>query len=324
MADISREDVATLIQDAYSNTFLETVAETSQVRQAFPSVNMGTKQYKIPVLATIPHAKWVGETPNGAGRKPTAKATWGGKNLVAEELAVIIPIHENTIDDATENVLSDIAVLGGNAIAHALDAAVLFGTAKPATWISPDLYTSADDAGNLVAVSDAAGPDDLMGSIFQAAGLLDDDGYDASDLFARGGLKWKLANLRASDGTPIYMPSLSSAPGSADSVAGLSARFVKGTVLDDADTEVTTWDSDKATSIVVDRERVRIGVRQDITVKFLDQATVGDINLAENDMVALRFKARFAYVLGDIKAESSEGEGETRSPVAAVTGGSGS
>jgi hypothetical protein len=66
--------------------------------------------------------------------------------------------------------------------------------------------------------------------------------------------------------------------------------------------------------MVVDAMRVIIGVRQDITVKFLDQATVGGINLAERDMVALRFKARYAYVLGNTRTD----EGATKCPVAAV------
>jgi hypothetical protein len=52
-----------------------------------------------------------------------------------------------------------------------------------------------------------------------------------------------------------------------------------------------------ASALVVDSSRVRIGVRQDISVKYLDQATVNSINLAEKDMVAYRFKARFGYVL---------------------------
>jgi hypothetical protein len=66
---------------------------------------------------------------------------------------------------------------------------------------------------------------------------------------------------------------------------------------------------------VVDPSKVRIGVRQDITVKFLDQATITGVgNLAEKDMVALRFKARFAYVLGS----GATSEGVSKTPVAAV------
>ena len=47
---------------------------------------------------------------------------------------------------------------------------------------------------------------------------------------------------------------------------------------------------------------------------FLSEATVGTINLAERDMVALRFKARFAYVLGNTWNEESD----TGCPVATV------
>jgi hypothetical protein len=42
-----------------------------------------------------------------------------------------------------------------------------------------------------------------------------------------------------------------------------------------------------------------IGIGLAFGSSFLDQATVDGINLAERDMVALRVKARYAYVLGD-------------------------
>jgi hypothetical protein len=75
---------------------------------------------------------------------------------------------------------------------------------------------------------------------------------------------------------------------------------------------------------VVDASRVRIGVRQDITVKFLDQATLGtgesQINLAERDMVAIRMKARFAYVLGT----GATAAGVDKTPVGVVLPDSGS
>lgn len=318
MASISRNDVAGLIQDAYSDTFHQVAGDTSAVLRAFPTVNMGTKTHTMPVLATIPHAKWVGETAGGDGVKPTAKATWKNKQMVAEELAVIIPVHENTIDDANEDILGDIAKLGGQAIAYALDAAVAFGTAKPSSWTSPDLFASATAAGNLFQVSATPGEGDLVGSIFQAAGQLDADGYDPSVFLSRAGLKYRLSNLRNVDGTPIFLPSLSATPGSVDNVAGMGAHWLRGTALDGSGAEVPVWDN-AAEALIVDRDRVRIGIRQDITVKFLDQATVGGINLAENDMVALRFKARYAYVLGDLRAESETGEGVTKSPVSAVT-----
>lgn len=315
MADISRTDVATLIQDAYASDFLAHAAKQSAVLQAFPTKDMGTKTTKMPVLATKPHASWVEESATAdAGKKPTAKVTWGNKSLVAEELAVIVPVHENVIDDATEDVLAEIVKTGGEAIAWALDAAVIFGIAKPETWTSLDLFASATAGGQLFEIGDLGTPDDLAGSILQGAESLSEY-YDPTTLLARRGLRFRLANLRNVDGTPIFMPSMSSTPDNVDQIHGLMTHWVTGTVADGASDQLV-WDPDVADALIVDRSRVLIGIRQDITVKFLDQATVGTINLAERDMVALRFKARYAYALGDNIATGSTVS--TSSPAAAV------
>lgn len=322
MADISRSEVSTIIQEAYASDFLNTAVRTSAVLAAFPRRNMGTKTINEPVLLTKPHAGWVGESATqDEGVKPTAQVTWGNKSLVAEELAVIVPVHENVLDDATEDLLAEIVRVGGEAIGNALDAAVIFGINKPASWTSNDLVTSASTGGNTFAVSSTVG-DDLSGNILQAADKLSDR-YEPTTLLGKRGLRYKLANQRATTGEAVFQPYLNVDPGFADGmVHGLDAYWVNGTVDDGSGNEVPVWDPSEATAVIVDRDRVRIGVRQDITVKFLDQAQVGGINLAERDMVALRFKARFAYALGDNIAYGKTNT--TSSPVAVVTGGGGS
>src|SRR5690606_1389691 len=112
MADITRAEVASLIGEEYGPTLIKAATQGSGALAAFPTVNMGTKTRNVPVLATVPEADWVGDTDN-TGIKPTSKATWANKTLVAEEVAVIVPIHENTLDDATEDILAEIAALGG-------------------------------------------------------------------------------------------------------------------------------------------------------------------------------------------------------------------
>ncbi len=303
MADIDRSDLSTIIQEEYSNELLAAAASSSAVLSAFRTVDMGTKTTNLPVLATIPEAEFVTETGEGS-TKPTAQATWGNKQLVAEEIAVIIPIHENVVDDATTDVLDELTKQGGAAIGRKLDGAVLFGTDKPVSWTSDDLLGSAGSADQWVAIGDVEDGDDLGGAILQAAELVDTAGWEPDTLVAPRGLRYRLANLRNVDGTPIFLPSLSSTPGSVDNAFGFDAAWVSGLV----------WDRDLAEAFVVDSQRVIIGVRQDITVKFLDQATVGSINLAERDMVALRFKARYAYVLGNTRTD----EGANKTPVAAV------
>jgi len=284
MADITRAEVASLIAEEYGPQVIKAATQGSTALAAFPTVNMGTKTRNMPVLATLPEADWVTDTDN-TGVKPTSQATWANKTLVAEEVAVIVPIHENTLDDATEDILAQLADLGGQAIGKKLDEAVFFGNDKPVTWTSPDLLSAATSAGNLFQVQDgAASADDIYGSILQAAGALADDGFDPETLVSKRGLMYQFANLRATDGTPIL---------TGTSVSGFDTYWNRN----------GAWAPASATAFVVDSATVRIGVRQDITVKFLDQATLGSgqnqINLAERDMVALRFKARFAYVLGN-------------------------
>lgn len=324
MADISRSDVATLIQEAYATDFLNWTANSSAVLRAFPTRNLGTKTTNEPVLATKPHAKWVAESATlSTGVKPTAEVTWANKTLVAEELAVIVPIHENVLDDATTNVVADIVKAGGEAIAYALDAAVIFGQHKPATWTSNALLPSAVAAGgaNHQVVSATPGATDLAGSFLKGAEALSDK-YDPTTVLTRKGMRYRFANLRDSQGEPIFQASMSNNPASTDNLYGLDVYYATGTVADDALGDILVWDPAMCEALIVDRSRVVIGVRQDIEVKFLDQATVGSINLAERDMVAFRFKARFAYALGDNVAYGSNVI--TSSPVAAIVPSGGS
>lgn len=298
MADISRSEVSTLIQEAYSGVLLQAAAERSTVLTAFNPISMGTKLTHLPVLATLPEAGWVSESATAdEGKKPTSQVTWADRTLVAEEIAVIVPVHENVLDDATEAILADIAKLGGQAIGKKLDQAVLFGVDKPASWVSPALLPAAVAAGQTQAVVDgAANTSDIPGAVNKVAEKIATAGWMPDTMISGLGVRYQVANLRDANGFPIFRD---------ESFAGFRTFFNRN----------GAWDTSSATALIVDSDRVKIGVRQDITVKFLDQATVGTINLAERDMVALRFKARYAYVLGTAATPM----GSDKVPVGAVT-----
>lgn len=282
MADISRSDVATLIQEEYANTLLDAAVQGSTALQAFPTVSMGTKLTHLPVLATLPDADWVTESavaPEGV--KKQSKVTWEDRTLVAEELAVIIPVHEDVLADCTVAALDQIAQLGGQAIGKKFDQAVFFGTNKPGSWSSPALLPAAISAGQVVEnVSGEANESDLVGATNQVAEKIALAGWQPDTLVSSLAIRYQVANLRDSLGQPVFRDEMFN---------GFNTLFNRN----------GAWDSDSAAAIIVDSTRVRIGVRQDITVKFLDQATLSTgLNLAERDMVALRLKARYAYVLG--------------------------
>lgn len=303
MADISRSDVATLIQEAYADTLLAAATEGSTALQAFQTVPMGTKTTHLPVLATLPTAGWVSESAtDAAGVKPNSEATWQDRTLIAEEIAVIIPVHENVIEDASTAILTQLSQLGGQAIGKTLDQAVFFGTNKPASWVSPALLPAAVAASQVQAVVDgAANESDLVGAVNKVSEKVATAGWAPDTLISGLALRYQVANLRDAQGQPIFRD---------ESFSGYRTFFNRN----------GAWAPASASAIIVDSNRVKIGVRQDITVKFLDQATLGTgasaINLAERDMVALRFKARYAYVLGD--SATSVGDGPN-TPVGAVT-----
>ena len=284
MADISRAEVATLIQEAYADTLLGAAKAGSTVLQAFPTTSMGTKLTHLPVLATLPEAGWVSESATAAdGIKPQSKVTWENRTMVAEEIAVIIPIHENVIDDATIAVLTEIA----------------------ARWVSKSLVDAATDAGNVISVTDPddqANSNDIVGGINKAARAIALAGFAPDTLISSLALRYQVANLRDANGQPIFRD---------ESLAGFRTSFNRNGAFPISNDPVV---------IIADSSRVRIGVRQDISVKFLDQATIGtgvnQINLAERDMVAIRMKARYAYVLGD--SATSMGDAP-RTPVAVTS-----
>lgn len=281
MADISRAEVATLIEEAYSHILLDAAVSTSVVLQSFPIVNMGTKLTHLPVLATLPQAGWVTENTDTTGVKPTSDVTWVDRTLVAEEIAVIIPVHENVLEDATVDILTEITTRGGEAIGEVLDLAVLFGTNKPASWVSADLHAAAVAAsqttpGNTPAV--AAGSKDIIGAVNTASRQLAAAGLVPDTLIAPLTFRYDVEQIRDTLGQPIFRN---------EQFAGYTTNLVKN----------ASWNTNTVL-FVADSRRIRIGVRQDIQVKILDQATIGTVNLAERDMVAVRMKARYAYVLG--------------------------
>jgi HK97 family phage major capsid protein len=293
---ISRAEVSTAIQEAYSQTLLAAAVAGSTVLTAFPTVNLGTKLTHLPVLATLPEAGWVTENTDSTGVKPVSEVTWNDLTMVVEELAVIVPIHEDVLADATAPILEEVANRAGEAIGKKLDQAVIFGVSKPASWTSAALYPAASSASQTVTYSSGnANVADLVGGVTQASRQVAAAGFQPDTLLAPLTFRYDVQNVRDSTGVPVWRD---------ESFAGYN------TVLN----RNGAWTGAGVQAIVADSSRIRIGVRQDITVKFLDQATVGSVNLAERDMVALRFKARYAYVLG----RSATSLGTNKTPVAAL------
>lgn len=288
MADINRTDALALINQQNSNEIFQEAAKTSTSLASFRRVNMGTKQYRMPVLDALPTAGFVS---GDSGRKLTSEMAWASKVLEAEEIAVIVPIPENVFDDTEFNVWEEVRPRIAEAVGKTLDGAVFFSTNKPASW-PEGLVPAAKAAGNVFYTA-AVDPPDLAERLNQTIALVEADGYDPTDIYATRALRVALRGLRDDNGRPLYNDSVKQ--GDVAGMYGLDLRWVNN----------TSWVSAEATALVGDSSKAILGIRQDMTFKILDQATLTDgagavvFALAEQDMIALRCKFRVGFQVAD-------------------------
>jgi HK97 family phage major capsid protein len=214
----------------------------------------------------------------------TTKEAWTGVALEAEEIAALVPVPEAVLDDSATDVWAQLRPGLAEAVGAALEAAVFSGTNKPTTW--PDaLIPAATAAGN---VATAAAPPDAGGIVDDLDGIfetVENDGYDVTGIAARRRLRALLRRARDAGGQKL-------ADASATEHEGAAISYVAEDVF-----------SADVLGLVGDYSLAVIGVRQDLSYKLLDQAVITDntgatvFNLPQQDMLALRVVARFAFAI---------------------------
>ncbi|HUV93931.1 MAG TPA: phage major capsid protein [Anaerolineae bacterium] len=289
---ISRNDAAALIPEDVSPEIIKGVSEMSTVMKLGRRVpDMPRAQRRMPVLSSLPTAYFVSRSAVGAGGlKRTTELLWGNKYLNAEEIACIIPIPEDVLDDVDYDIWGQIRPPIIEEFGRVFDAAVFWGTNAPAAW-PLGLLPLAAAATPAHTVTDGTGAD-LYDDLMNENGVIakiEADGYMATGHVAAISLRGRLRGLRDANGNPIF-------------VQDMSART--GYDLDGAPIEFPlndSWDATQALLITGDWNQLIYCMRQDITYKVLDQAVIQDeagnitFNLAQQDMVALRCVMRLAW-----------------------------
>ena len=284
MAAIKKADAEALLNKQDINEILQDAPKASMALSSFRTIRMSAGTAKMPVLAALPTAGFVTDDIDAdTSTKPTSQVKWGKKELIVEEIAVIVPIHENTFDDSAFNIWNEVRPLIGQKFGRVLDGAVFFGINKPTTW-DQAIVPGAVAAGNVAYEGTVDG--DLAEDINQTWALVEADGFDVNANYTSRALRARLRGLRDTTGQPIYLDSLRSDQGTA-SIYGEPLHYATN----------GAWDAAAATLVAGDRTKAVIGIRQDMQFKILDQATVGGYNLAEKDMIALRCKMRVAYAV---------------------------
>lgn len=239
--------------------------------------NMTSNKMKMRVLDALPMAYWVDADTNN-GRKNLTEMAWDNKFITAEELAVIVPIKEDVLDDASYDVWAEVRPRISEAIGKAFDEAVFTGAGKPKGFRA-DLLTSIAAAGAYVAQTSGQ---TLYSAINDAMVKVEESGYNPTGIIGGVDIRGKFRMMLDSTGQPITGTEIGSLP-----------RYY----IDNG-----AWDKSKAQMIIGDFSQAVYSIRQDITYKVLDQAVIQDpstgaikYNLAQEDMVALRVVMRIGW-----------------------------
>ena len=286
---VQRTDLSGLIPEPVTREIIQGVTEGSAVlRMGRKLPNMTSKTQTLNVLDSLPMAYWVdGDT----GFKQTSKQAWDKKKIYAEELAVIIPIPESVLDDSDYDIWSEVKPRIVDAMGQMIDAAILFGTNKPATWRASILAT-ATTAGNVV--TQGADPDiyaDLLGENGVFA-KVEADGFDVSGIMAAVSMKGTLRGLVDANRQPIFKTISDVQKKTSFELEGVPMDFPKN----------GAFDPSEALLIAGDFDQLVYAIRQDVTYKILTEATIVDpdtkavvYSLAQQDMVALRAVMRLGW-----------------------------
>lgn len=273
---ITKSNVEALFEADLVSEIIQGVTKQSAALSMFRKLpNMTSNKMKMRVLDALPIAYWVGATNNG--RKQLTQMAWDNKYIVPEELAVIVPIKEDVLDDASIDIWAEVKPRIVEAFGKKIDQAIFVGVDKPAGFRA-DLLSSILNSGAYV----TQGSGTLYSAINDAMVKVEESGYNPTGIVGGVDVKGKFRMMTDTTGQPIKGTEIDSLP---------KAYIDNG-----------AWDKTKASMIVGDFTQAVYAIRQDITYKVLDQAVIqdpssGDIlyNLAQEDMVALRVVMRMGW-----------------------------
>ena len=274
---ITRQNAEALFSEDLVAEIIQGVTKQSAALRMFRRLpNMSSNIMRMRVLDALPMAYWVNDSTDN-GRKQITNAAWANKYIVPAEIAVIVPIKEDVLDDASIDIWGEIRPRIEEAFGKKIDQAIFVGVDKPSAWRA-DLLSSIAQAGAYVSQGDGT----LYSAINDAMVKVEESGYNPSGIVGGVDVKGKFRMMLDTSGQPI-----------------------KGTEIDElpkAYIDNGAWDKTKAQMIVGDFTQAVYSIRQDITYKVLDQAIIqnpsdGEImyNLAQEDMVALRVVMRLGW-----------------------------
>jgi HK97 family phage major capsid protein len=239
----------------------------------------------IPALGTSVSVFWTDE----GGKKKSTQPKFSVVTQTLKKLAAIVPFTEEILEDSAINLTALVGQLFAEAVAKEEDIQFFAGTGSP--------WTGLLNNGSVNQVTEGAGEadDNLADELLRM--------QDATPSGAQNGAKYyfhrtwlsRVRKLKDENGQYIYQAPAAGLPGTIwDKPYETSDAFPSTSDVEAGDPFIM-YGNLKMAAILGDKQQLR--------VKLLDQATITDsddstvLNLAEQDMVALRVVERVGYVL---------------------------
>lgn len=266
-------------------------SQPGAARTLFRNIPVSKKSNRQAVLSALPTAYWVtGDT----GIKQTTEVNWTNKYLQVEELAVIVPVPQNVLDDSDFDIWAEARPLVNEAIDRALDTAIFFGDAAPATFPTA-VVPAAVAAGNAVTLgANDTAHGGVYGDLDDLYNAVEDDGYPVTGIAASRAFKSRLRKARNGQGDRQDRDRIS---GDYSEVDGTPISYAMDGLWPVADTE------DKGVLAIAGEfsRQFVLGIRKDVNFEVFREGVIQDntgaiiYNLLQQDMVALRVTFRAGW-----------------------------
>lgn len=283
---IQHVDIEALIPAEERAEVFESVINDSKILPLMTRLpNISTNKERIKIMDSLPITYWL----NGNDDfKRTTKQKFKDAYIYAEEIACIIPISINDLEDEKYDLWGNIKPRVKEAMGKLVDATILFGTNKPASF-PKGIVDQAFEHGHQIV---QGAQESFYSVIDRAMEKVELTGYEVTGL--AGGLGTKSAFRKLLDTTGQL-------------IVGSEINELPKFYINNG-----SWDNSKAKLIVGNFKQAVYAVRKELTFKLLEEATIKDpvtgeeLNLATQDQVALRCVMRLGWAMPDPVSSANE------------------
>ena len=316
-------DAWPLIPQTVSNEIQDGIVEQSAALSMFDRLpNMSSRVHRMPVLSTLGYAEFVCDTtdddlvqgadqqvddarylemkgePYGTGDpgivpeegaphlKPTHQMKWENIFIVAEAIAIVLPVPDDVLDDSEYDLWAAMRPRIIEAFHQRIDSAIIWGQSRPQAWPT-GVVPTAIARGQVVA--EGAGVD-FADDLSLLMGLLEQQAYDPTGFMAAPSVKATLRGLRDTQGMPIFTPGMQGVP---DGIWGLPLTYIRNNTMRTTTSRLITGKMDEA----------KYAIRSDMSWKLFTEGVISDdqgrviLNLMQQDSKAMRVVMRLGWAI---------------------------